>query len=157
MSGGMGNQDVYKRQVEEQRTQIGVLKALGYSEGRIMGKYLYYAGSAGVIGSVIGFVIGSTVFPTVIWSAYRIMYNLGDYTLYLDWRLAAVSLAAAMLCSMGAVSYTHLDVYKRQFLVCVFLANTTGTLKYWAVMQAMPMPEASIVRILFTPASEKRR
>ena len=94
------------RMVEEQRTQIGVLKALGYSEARIMGKYLYYAGSAGVIGSVIGFVIGSTVFPTVIWSAYRIMYNLGDYTLYLDWRLAAVSLAAAMLCSMGATWLT---------------------------------------------------
>lgn len=94
------------RMVEEQRTQIGVLKALGYSEARIMGKYLYYAGSAGVIGSVIGFVIGSTVFPTVIWSAYRIMYNLGDYTLYLDWRLAVVSLAAAMLCSMGATWLT---------------------------------------------------
>lgn len=94
------------RMVEEQRTQIGVLKALGYSEARIMGKYLYYAGSAGVIGSVIGFVIGSTVFPTVIWSAYRIMYNLGDYELYLDWRLAAVSLAAAMLCSMGATWLT---------------------------------------------------
>ena len=90
------------RMVEEQRTQIGVLKALGYSEARIMGKYLYYAGQRRAwIGSVIGFVIGSTVFPTVIWSAYRIMYNLGDYTLYLDWRLAAVSLAAAMLCSMG--------------------------------------------------------
>lgn len=94
------------RMVEEQRTQIGVLKALGYSETRIMGKYLYYAGSAGVIGSVLGFVIGSTVFPTVIWSAYRIMYNLGNYNLYLDWRLAAVSLAAAMLCSMGATWLT---------------------------------------------------
>lgn len=94
------------RMVEEQRTQIGVLKALGYSEARIMGKYLYYAGSAGVIGSVLGFVIGSTVFPTVIWSAYRIMYNLGNYNLYLDWRLAAVSLAAAMLCSMGATWLT---------------------------------------------------
>lgn len=94
------------RMVEEQRTQIGVLKALGYSQTRIMGKYLYYAGSAGVIGSVIGFVIGSTVFPTVIWSAYRIMYNMGDYQLYLDWKLAAVSLAAAMLCSMGATWLT---------------------------------------------------
>lgn len=94
------------RMVEEQRTQIGVLKALGYSEARIMGKYLYYAGSAGVIGSVLGFVIGSTVFPTVIWSAYRIMYNLGDYNLYLDWRLAAISMAAAMLCSMGATWLT---------------------------------------------------
>lgn len=94
------------RMVEEQRTQIGVLKALGYSEARIMGKYLYYAGSAGVIGSVLGFVIGSTVFPTVIWSAYRILYNLGDYNLYLDWRLAAISMAAAMLCSMGATWLT---------------------------------------------------
>ena len=94
------------RMVEEQRTQIGVLKALGYSEARIMGKYLFYAGSAAGIGSVIGFLIGSTIFPTVIWKAYKIMYHMGDYELMFDPGLAAASLAVALLCSVGVTWLT---------------------------------------------------
>lgn len=94
------------RMVEEQRTQIGVLKALGYSEVRIMGKYLFYAGSAAWIGSVIGFLIGSTIFPTVIWNAYKIMYHMGDYELMFDPGLAVASLAVALLCSVGVTWLT---------------------------------------------------
>lgn len=94
------------RMVEEQRTQIGVLKALGYSEARIMGKYLFYAGSAAWIGSVIGFLIGSTIFPTVIWNAYKIMYHMGDYELMFDPGLAVASLAVALLCSVGVTWLT---------------------------------------------------
>lgn len=94
------------RMVEEQRTQIGVLKALGYSEARIMGKYLFYAGSAAGIGSVIGFLMGSTIFPTVIWNAYKIMYHMGDYELMFDPGLAAASLAVALLCSVGVTWLT---------------------------------------------------
>ena len=94
------------RMVEEQRTQIGVLKALGYSEARIMGKYLFYAGSAAWIGSVIGFLIGSTIFPTVIWNAYKIMYHMGDYELMFDPGLALASLAVALLCSVGVTWLT---------------------------------------------------
>lgn len=90
------------RMVEEQRTQIGVLKALGYSEGRIMGKYLFYSGSAAVIGCTIGFVAGSVVFTVVIWVAYGIMYEMGDVVLIFDGRLAAVSLLVSLLCSMGS-------------------------------------------------------
>lgn len=94
------------RMVEEQRTQIGVLKALGYSEGRIMGKYLYYSGSAAVMGAVIGFLAGSVIFPVVIWEGYGILYNMGDIHLLFDVRLAAVSLAVALLCSMGSTVLT---------------------------------------------------
>lgn len=94
------------RMVEEQRTQIGVLKALGYSEARIMGKYLFYAGSAAWIGSVIGFLIGSTIFPTVIWNAYKIMYHMGDYELMFDPGLAVASFAVALFCSVGVTWLT---------------------------------------------------
>ena len=94
------------RMVEEQRTQIGVLKALGYSEARIMGKYLFYAGRAAGIGSVIGFLIGSTIFPTVIWNAYKIMYHMGDYELMFDPGLAVASLAVALFCSVGVTWLT---------------------------------------------------
>lgn len=94
------------RMVEEQRTQIGVLKALGYSDGSIMGKYLFYSGSAAIAGCVIGFAGGCIVFPVVIWNSYGILYQLGELALVFDWRLAAVSLLVSLLCSMGTTCLT---------------------------------------------------
>lgn len=90
------------RMIEEQRTQIGVLKALGYSDGAIMGKYLFYAGSAAFLGAVAGCLGGTWLFPKVIWMGYSIMYSMGDITYIFDVRLALLSLAAALLCSVGA-------------------------------------------------------
>lgn len=90
------------RMVEEQRTQIGVLKALGYGNGAIMCKYLFYAGSAAAAGAVLGCVIGTWLFPKVIWMGYSIMYSMGEITYYFDGWLAVFSLLAALLCSMGA-------------------------------------------------------
>ena len=89
------------RMVEEQRTQIGVMKALGYGEMRIMSKYLFYSGSAAVIGSVTGFLAGSKFFPFVIYIAYDIMYNLGDMVYVYDYIIGTISIAVAILCSMG--------------------------------------------------------
>ena len=61
------------RMIEEERTQIGTLKALGYSNGAIISKYLIYAGSGAVLGCGAGVVLGSTFFPQVLWQAYSIM------------------------------------------------------------------------------------
>ncbi len=90
------------RMIEEQRTQIGVLKALGYGNASIMGKYLFYAGSAAVVGAVIGCVGGTWLFPRVIWTGYSIMYSMGKIEYYFDIRVAVLSLLAALLCSVGA-------------------------------------------------------
>ena len=90
------------RMIEEQRTQIGVLKALGYGNAAIMGKYLFYAGSAAVVGAVIGCVGGTWLFPRVIWMGYSIMYSMGEIEYYFDIRVAVLSLLAALLCSVGA-------------------------------------------------------
>lgn len=94
------------RMVEEQRTQIGVLKALGYSNAAIMGKYLYYAGSAATVGAVLGCAVGTWLFPRVIWMGYGIMYSMGDIQYYFDIPMALLSLAAALLCSMGAAYFS---------------------------------------------------
>lgn len=94
------------RMVEEQRTQIGILKALGYGEASIMGKYMFYSGSAAVVGCVGGFFGGTWLFPTVIWYVYGIMYSMQNLVYVFDWRLAAVSLTAALLCSIGVTWYT---------------------------------------------------
>ncbi|MBD5522272.1 MAG: FtsX-like permease family protein [Lachnospiraceae bacterium] len=90
------------RMVEEQRTQIGVLKALGYGNGAIMGKFLFYAGSSALVGATLGCLIGMWLFPKVIWEGYAIMYNMGEIEYVFDFRLALLSLAAALLCSVGA-------------------------------------------------------
>lgn len=94
------------RMVEEQRTQIGVLKALGYGNGAIMGKYLFYAGSAAAAGAVAGCIIGTWLFPKVIWMGYSIMYCMGEITYYFDVWSAFFSMLAALVCSMGAVYFS---------------------------------------------------
>lgn len=90
------------RMVDEQRTQIGVLKALGYSNGQIMSKYLFYSGSAALIGSLIGYNLGVVGLPWVIWEIYGMIYGFSPLHHALLPELAAVSFAAALLCSMGA-------------------------------------------------------
>lgn len=89
------------RMVEEQRTQIGVLKALGFSEGKIMGKYLFYSGSAAISGTLIGYVLGIHFFPLVIITAYGIVYKMGGIYYVSDLPLALVSLTVAVFCSVG--------------------------------------------------------
>ncbi len=66
------------RMIDEERTQIGIFKALGYSSAAIMGKYLAYSGSACLLGCLLGLALGSTVLPMTIWYAYCIMYNFSD-------------------------------------------------------------------------------
>ncbi len=97
------------RMVEEQRTQIGVLKALGFGEGAIMGKYLFYSGSAAMTGCFAGYFLGTWLFPWVIWTAYGIMYRLGDVSFVFDGKLFVISLIASLACSMGTtwISCSH--------------------------------------------------
>ena len=95
------------RMVEEQRTQIGVLKALGYSRSTIMSKYMFYSGSAAVIGCVGGFVAGSLGFPVAIWYAYQMMYTFSS-KIVLVWNipLGIISLVVSLLCSIGSTYFS---------------------------------------------------
>ena len=77
------------RMIDEERTQIGTLKALGYTNREIMGKYLFYSGSGAVLGCGLGILAGSTVFPQIIWKAYCIMLHIQpDVVLTVNWPLA---------------------------------------------------------------------
>lgn len=77
------------RMIDEERTQIGTLKALGYANGAIIGKYMLYAGSGAVLGCGVGVLIGSTVFPKILWEAYCIMlYIQPNVVLTFDWTLS---------------------------------------------------------------------
>lgn len=91
------------RMVDEQRTQIGVLKALGYSSRSVISEYLFYSGSAGLLGTLIGYFGCCLVFPAIIWRAYGIMYDFGCQLTYsFNIPLLFYSLAGALICSTGA-------------------------------------------------------
>mgnify|MGYP001751415867 FL=1 len=94
------------RMVEDERTQIGVLKALGYSDGAVMAKYLFYSGSAAVGGAVFGYVVGNLLFPKVIWTGYNMLYDFAKLTYVWDIKIGIISIAAAALCSMGATYFS---------------------------------------------------
>ena len=83
------------RMIDEERTQIGTLKALGYSNRAIISKYLFYAGSGAVLGCGIGVVVGSVAFPTILWEAYKIMLHISDrIVLEFNWALCAIVVGA---------------------------------------------------------------
>ncbi len=87
------------RMVEEQRVQIGTLKALGYSKGAIMAKYLVYAVAASLLGSALGLSIGFRLFPLVIINTYRAMYVIPDPLVPFHWDTALWCTGAAVLCT----------------------------------------------------------
>ncbi|MCM1006997.1 MAG: ABC transporter permease [Ruminococcus flavefaciens] len=89
------------RMVEEQRTQIGVFKALGYSGASIMNRYLFYSGSAALIGCIFGYSIGSILFPAVIWMTYKLMYIHLPMKFVFDYGLFAMSVLVSLICTMG--------------------------------------------------------
>jgi putative ABC transport system permease protein len=90
------------RMVEEERTQIGTLKALGYSKSRIAFKYMLYAALASILGSAVGLLVGFKLFPTVIWNAYKTMYILPPLMTPFNTKYALISSLAAILCTLGA-------------------------------------------------------
>ena len=98
------------RMVEEQRTQIGTLKALGYGKFSIAGKYLNYALIATLGGSMFGVLLGEKVFPYIIVNAYKIIYvHMPDVVIPYHWGYAAMATAAAVICTSVA---TLLACYK---------------------------------------------
>lgn len=64
------------RMVDEQRNEMGTLKALGYSKLQIASKYIIYALIASILGSILGCSLGMYLFPTVIFNAWNTLYNI---------------------------------------------------------------------------------
>lgn len=87
------------RMVEEQRLQIGTLKALGYGAMDIMAKFLVYGTLASLSASVVGLAVGFTFFPDLIYNAYSSLYNLPDVikSFYPDY--AVISMLVALICT----------------------------------------------------------
>lgn len=94
------------RMVEEERTQIGTLKALGYGDLEIISKYLIYAGTAAVLGCTLGVLLGNGIFPLILWEAYSIIFNLTPKIILLfdPWLCIPVVLSYTAVC-LGVTWY----------------------------------------------------
>ena len=96
------------RMVEEQRVQIGSLKAMGYSGLAISRKYLLYGLLPSLTGGVFGLVIGYILFPKMIFTAYQIMYQMPNIELRAYGGISAYSLLAAVVCTTLATLWACL-------------------------------------------------
>ena len=94
------------RMVEEERVQIGTLKALGYSKASIIMKYLLYAAFASILGGILGSVVGQFTIPPIIITAYRaVYYNLGENVIKFNILYALVASEVAVLCTTSAAFF----------------------------------------------------
>jgi putative ABC transport system permease protein len=99
------------RMVDEQRGQIGIMRALGYSQKQCAEKYLIYAGTATIIGGIIGCIAGMLIFPGVIYNAWKMMYILPAIDLTVDWTLISLTLLSFLGVMLATTWYAcHEDM-----------------------------------------------
>ena len=100
------------RMVEEQRVQIGTLKALGYKKRQIASKYIIYASIATILGGLIGMSIGFYLIPKIICDMYGMMYILPPAILEFNMEYASIGMLAAVLCTIGSTIYSCVRTLK---------------------------------------------
>lgn len=100
------------RMVSDERGIIGTMRALGYSDTAIVMKYAVYAGSASVLGAVLGFAGGTKLFPGVIWEVYKMMYGFAPLSFRSSVPLFILSLGVALLCTVGVSVVTAVAALK---------------------------------------------
>lgn len=100
------------RMVEEERQEIGTLKALGYNKFHISLKYIIYSSLACIIGAIIGMNIGFQILPRIIWEMYEMMYTMPDINILYNYEYSVIGLALIYICIVGATIYSILRELK---------------------------------------------
>ena len=100
------------RMVEEERQEIGTLKALGYSGYQIASKYIIYASLACIIGGIIGMNIGFQLLPRMIWEMYTVMYQMPEINISFNYENAILGLGLIYICVVGATCYAIMKEVK---------------------------------------------
>ena len=97
------------RMVEENRGEIGTLKALGYNNFEISRKFIVYASLASILGSTIGILVGCNILPKIINDSYKSLYSLPDLTIYYYpsyiIQSILISILISILCTVGAALF----------------------------------------------------
>ena len=97
------------RMVEEQRTEIGTLKALGYNKLQIASKYIIYASLACILGGILGMSVGFVLIPKIIWMMYQMMYQMTDsIQISFNLTIGGIGLLLICVCIIGATIYAVL-------------------------------------------------
>lgn len=94
------------RMVEEERMEIGTLKALGYNKFQISLKYIIYASLACIIGGILGMSLGFVLLPKIIWMMYEMMYQIKDISISFNFKYGGMGLGLICVCILGATLYT---------------------------------------------------
>lgn len=101
-----------QRMVADERTQIGTMRAMGYTSFAIVMKYILYAGIATTTGSIIGFVVGVKIFPTIIWDVYSMMYGFAPVTVLDMPEVFVLSTSVALICALGVTLLSCLGILR---------------------------------------------
>ena len=100
------------RMVEEERGEIGTLKALGYSNFRIINKYIVYSLLSTILGGIIGMLIGFVLIPIVVWENYSIIYYLPEFYPKLRFSYGILGTIIAVICITGSTIHSALKELK---------------------------------------------
>ena len=125
------------RMVEEERTQIGTFKALGYRNGSIIRKYMMYAGSAAIVGCGLGVSLGSAIFPMILWDVYGLLLNITPKVeLLINWPLCIAVVAAYTVVMLFVTWYCCRRALKEVPAELIRPKSPTSGKKIW--MEYLP-------------------
>lgn len=90
------------RMIEEERIEIGTLKAMGYTNMQIISKYIIYSLFACIIGGVLGMTVGLYLLPNIVWMLYSMIYNLPEFYCIYRVEIGLIGIIIAFICIGGA-------------------------------------------------------
>ena len=102
------------RMVEDDRTEIGTLKSLGFSSGKIITKYVMFALAATIIGAVGGAVAGLIIMPNLIFGIYKILFSVPDFALSPRWGTTLLGIGITIFCVAGTSILTAVMVLRER-------------------------------------------
>ena len=102
------------RMVEDDRGEIGTLKSLGFSNVRIMNKYLLFSLLATIIGTIIGSVLGTIIIPKMIYEIYKILFSLPSLNLCINKSSILIGFIVSLVCVCGTSILTVMKVVKEK-------------------------------------------
>ena len=102
------------RLVEDERSEIGTLKSLGFSSLHIINKYVFFALVASILGGIVGSLAGAYIIPAMIYEIYTILFDVPTMVLSLEWVVVVIPLVISCLCIVGATLYTAYRVLKEK-------------------------------------------
>ena len=90
------------RMIEEERVEIGTLKAMGYTNMQIISKYIIYSLFACIIGGALGMTVGLYLLPNIVWMLYAMIYNLPEFYCTYRVEIGLLGIIIAFICIGGA-------------------------------------------------------